>query len=249
MSIRRSCERARLRFLEHPPACQRAYGDRISDRIDWSKRKCQLAGGRTLADSVWRAAIFPTRAPFAVQLEQHGIAERRWNRETIGRTLLLLNTVRPRIRIDTFSDTPDTLPIPSFDSLFARADRALTCRSLRTRSIRLPLPRASADRRGAERNLGFLQSLLRHPDFVAIASTLTSIEDHIARADRARKSRFSIAPFFESRARAASERSRLAWGENRNRDPLAVLHHEKHHRCCRARVQRTGGGCRDRAKT
>jgi len=208
--------------------------------IDLVKLQLQLAGGSTLTELGVRQADIPRPRGFAIQM--------RVNMESMGAdgttkpsggTLTAFEPPSgPGLRVDSFAYAGYTTN-PNFDSLLAKlivhspsADFAAAV----TRAYR-----ALCEFRieGVATNIGFLQSLLRHPDFAANRLYTRFVEEHVAELVAAADSTHRRL-FFADGARAVeSSQTRRAGGRRTSGarqlagakidsiDPLAVLSHGK----------------------
>ena len=205
--------------------------------IDIVKAQLLIAGGRTLPELHLTQSEIPEPRGFAIQT--------RINMETMGAdastkpsggTLTAFEVPSgPGVRVDTFGYAGYTTN-PNFDSLLAKlvahspspnfADVvAKTYRALCEFKIE-----------GVQANTAFLQSLLRHPEFIGNRVYTRFIEDKIAElikpdsgADGHKRLFFdrpagTAAPAASTPARAAG---RLAGVKLGTTDPLAVLQHGK----------------------
>ena len=204
--------------------------------VDLVKLQLKLAGGYSLAELGLRQADVPAPRGFAIQLRINmesmgadGIAK------PAGGTIAAFEMPSgPGLRTDTFGYAGYTTS-PRFDSLLAK----LIAHSPSTdfAEVVSKAYRALCEFRieGVATNIGFLQSLLRHPDFVANGVYTRFVEDHIAElvATRARHRRTFIELFARRSHGAAASGGKpapagaTAGCRKSTRDPLAVLHHGK----------------------
>ncbi len=200
--------------------------------VDLVKTQIELAGGRTLADLGLLQADIAKPRGFAMQL--------RVNLESMGAdgaakpsggTLSAFEVPSgPGLRVDTFGYAGYTTS-PRFDSLLAKLiaySPAADFPALVRKAYR-----ALCEFRieGVPTNLGFLQNLLRHPEFAANRVYTRFIEEHaaeLAGPSAAHHQRL----FFDPPAAGASAAGKPGSPQRAGaridaRDPLAVLHHGK----------------------
>jgi acetyl/propionyl-CoA carboxylase alpha subunit/acetyl-CoA carboxylase carboxyltransferase component len=232
---------ATFAFIEANPRLQveHTVTEEVSG-IDLVKLQLQLAGGSTLAELGARQANIPKPRGFAIQMRINmesmgadGIAK------PAGGTLTAFEPPSgPGLRVDSFAYAGYTTN-PNFDSLLAKliahspsADFAATV----TRAYR-----ALCEFRieGVATNLGFLQNLLRHPDFAANRLYTRFVEEHIAElagtaaADSNHRRLFfaeaegSARPPRRAEHKRSSGARQLAGVKIDLIDPLAVLRHGK----------------------
>jgi acetyl/propionyl-CoA carboxylase alpha subunit/acetyl-CoA carboxylase carboxyltransferase component len=190
--------------------------------IDLVKVQFELAAGRTLAELRLRQADIPKPRGFAMQV--------RINMESMsadgtakpsGGTLSVFEAPSgPGLRVDTFAYVGYTTN-PRFDSLLAKL--VAHSPSADFAEIARKMYRALCEFRieGVSTNIGFLQNLLQHPEFIANRLYTRFIEDNIA-ALLAPRSDGHRRLFFDQSAAPA-----LAGAKIDTTDPLAVLHHGK----------------------
>jgi acetyl/propionyl-CoA carboxylase alpha subunit/acetyl-CoA carboxylase carboxyltransferase component len=189
--------------------------------VDLVKTQILLAAGKPLGELGLPPFDSPTPRGFAIQL--------RINAETLGADGAALPSsgkiavfeppLGPGLRVDTCAYTGYATN-PRFDSLLAK---------LIVRSVSPDFAGAAAKAyralcefriEGVSTNLRFLQSLLKHPDFVAHRVHTRFVEDRIA----------ELAPASASHPRLYFEQAagpRMAGARIDTTDPLAVLHHGK----------------------
>ncbi|HVN29320.1 MAG TPA: carboxyl transferase domain-containing protein, partial [Candidatus Binataceae bacterium] len=190
--------------------------------IDIVKVQLELAGGKTLAELGLVQQDVPRPRGYAIQL--------RVNLETMGAdgvakpsggTLTSFEPANgPGIRTDTYGYAGYTTN-PNYDSLIAKL--ITYSPSAKFADAVTKAYRALCEFRieGAPTNIGFLQNLLRHPDFAANNLYTRFIEEHLDDL---------VAPEGASHRRLYFEpqiASRLAGAKIDTSDPLAVLHHGK----------------------
>ena len=190
--------------------------------IDIVKTQLEIAGGKTLAELALTQQDVPRPRGYAIQL--------RVNLETMsadgvakpsGGTLSSFEPASgPGIRTDTYGYAGYTTN-PNYDSLIAKL--ITYSPSPKFADAVTKAYRALCEFRieGAPTNIGFLQNLLRHPDFATNNLYTRFIEEHLSDL---------IAPEGASHRRLYFEPQiapRLAGAKIDTRDPLAVLHHGK----------------------
>ncbi len=206
--------------------------------VDLVKLQLKLAAGFSLAELGLRQADVPAPRGFALQarinmesMGADGVAK------PAGGTLAAFETPSgPGLRTDTFGYAGYATN-PRFDSLLAKL--IAHSRSPEFADVVNKAYRALCEFRieGVATNLGFLQSLLKHPDFVANEIYTRFIDDHIgelvaAASGAHRRLFFERAPGAQNGA-AADGGAKAAGGrvgagaKIDTSDPLAVLHHGK----------------------
>jgi acetyl/propionyl-CoA carboxylase alpha subunit/acetyl-CoA carboxylase carboxyltransferase component len=206
--------------------------------VDLVKLQLKLAAGFSLAELGLRQADVPAPRGFALQarinmesMGADGVAK------PAGGTLAAFETPSgPGLRTDTFGYAGYTTN-PRFDSLLAKL--IAHSPSPEFADVVNKAYRALCEFRieGVATNLGFLQSLLKHPGFVANEIYTRFIEDHIgelvAAASGAHPRLFFERSPAEQNGAAADGGARAAGGRAGagakidTSDPLAVLHHGK----------------------
>jgi acetyl/propionyl-CoA carboxylase alpha subunit len=201
--------------------------------IDIVKAQLLLAAGRTLAELHLTQDEIPAPRGFAIQV--------RINMESMGAdgtakpsggTLTAFELPSgPGVRVDTFGYVGYTTN-PSFDSLLAKLITHSPSASFADVVTKTYRALCEFKIEGVQANLAFLQSLLRHPEFIGNRVYTRFIEDNIADlvgADNGADAHRRL--FFDRPAAAgpAAGRSggRLAGVKLASTDPLAVLHHGK----------------------
>jgi acetyl/propionyl-CoA carboxylase alpha subunit/acetyl-CoA carboxylase carboxyltransferase component len=206
--------------------------------IDLVKLQLQLAGGSTMSELGIRQADVPKPRGFAIQM--------RVNMESMsadgtakpsGGTLTAFEPPSgPGIRVDSFAYARYTTN-PNFDSLLAKLiahSPAADFGAAVTRAYRA-LSEFRID--GVATNIGFLQNLLQHPDFIANRLYTRFIEAHIAELVAAANSTHRQLFFADATGAAKQPRRhehkrapgsrQLAGAKIDSIDPLAVLSHGK----------------------
>jgi acetyl/propionyl-CoA carboxylase alpha subunit/acetyl-CoA carboxylase carboxyltransferase component len=200
--------------------------------IDLVKVQLQLAAGRSLAELGLGQADVPEPRGFAMQV--------RVNLETIGGdgtvkpsggTLTVFEPPSgPGLRVDSFAYA-GYVTSPAFDSLLAKLIAHSPSADFADVVARAYRALCEFRVEGVDTNIGFLQNLLRHPEFVANRTYTRFVEDHIAElggetvGDHRRR-------FFGGAGadRIQADARDLAGARVDANDPLAVLHHGKSER-------------------
>jgi len=188
--------------------------------VDLVQVQLQLAGGKTLAQLGLEQNGIPKPRGFAIQtrinMESMGLDGKV---KPSGGTLTAFEPPSgPGLRVDTFGYAGYTTN-PSFDSLLAKLIAHSPSPDFSDALKRAYRALCEFRIEGLSTNLGFLQSLLHHPDFSANRLYTRFIDDHIAELAAGSGHRRL---FFER-----SAAPRLAGAKIDTRDPLAVLHHGK----------------------
>ncbi|MGH7864990.1 MAG: biotin carboxylase N-terminal domain-containing protein, partial [Candidatus Binataceae bacterium] len=190
--------------------------------IDLVKLQLQLAAGRTLEDLGLLQANVPNPRGLAMQV--------RVNMESMGADGTTMPSggiltafeppTGPGVRTDSFAYAGYATN-PNFDSLLAKV--VAHSPSAQFAEVISKAYRALCEFRveGVATNIGFLQNLLQHPEFVANNVYTRFVDDHIATLVAPAASTHQRLYFDSSSAR------RLAGAKIDGRDPLAVLHHGK----------------------
>jgi acetyl/propionyl-CoA carboxylase alpha subunit/acetyl-CoA carboxylase carboxyltransferase component len=195
--------------------------------IDLVRTQLRLAAGRTLAElGLEQERIAPPRG-FAIELRinmesmgAEGVAK------PSGGTLTAFEAPSgPGLRVDTFGYAGYTTN-PRFDSLLAKLIAYSPSPDFAAVVERAYRALCEFRVEGVATNAGFLQNLLRHPDFAANRLYTDFIEEHLAELtapqEGAHRRLYFAAPAPRERTAA-----RLAGARIDSRDPLAVLHHGK----------------------
>jgi acetyl/propionyl-CoA carboxylase alpha subunit/acetyl-CoA carboxylase carboxyltransferase component len=204
--------------------------------VDLVKVQLQLAAGRSLAELGLKQAQIPEPRGFAMQMRINmesmgadGVAK------PTGGTLSAFEPPSgPGLRTDTFAYAGYTTN-PNFDSLLAKL---IAHSSTNFSDLVAKTYRALCEFRieGVPTNIGFLQNLLRHPEFIANRIYTRFVEDNIAALVDAQTSPHrrlffdrSVEPTQAATATARGQRAgaQRAGAQIDARDPLAVLHHGK----------------------
>ncbi len=201
--------------VEHPVTEEVVFVNLVASQL-------KLATGASLRDVGLAQAEIPSPRGYAIELR---INMESMNRDgTVkpsGGTLTAFEAPSgPGVRVDTFAYTGYTTN-PRFDSLLAKliahspsADFAEAVQRAYRALCELRID-------GVATNVGFLQNLLQHPDFVANRIYTRFVEDHAAELSAPRDADHRRL-FFESQPA-----HRLAGARIDSRDPLAVLDHGK----------------------
>jgi acetyl/propionyl-CoA carboxylase alpha subunit/acetyl-CoA carboxylase carboxyltransferase component len=188
--------------------------------VDLVQTQLQLAAGKSLAHLGLEQKTIPKPRGFAIQtrinmesMQPDGTAK------PSGGTLTAFEPPSgPGLRVDTFAYVGYTTN-SNFDSLLAKLIAHSPSPDFSDAVRRAYRALCEFKIEGVSTSLGFLQSLLSHPDFAANRLYTRFIDDHIAQLGASVSVHRRL--FFE---RAAP---RLAGAKIDTRDPLAVLHHGK----------------------
>jgi acetyl/propionyl-CoA carboxylase alpha subunit/acetyl-CoA carboxylase carboxyltransferase component len=200
--------------------------------IDLVKLQIQLASGSSLAELGMQQADIPKPRGFAMQVRINTESMRAdGSAKPAGGTITAFEPPSgPRVRTDSFAYAGYTTS-PSFDSLLAKL--IAHSHSADFADVVAKTYRALCEFRieGVPTNIGFLQSLLQHPEFIANRVYTRFVEDNIAALVGVVESGHRRL-FFDRAAAAPSANAEIAGGRRAGakidaRDPLAVLHHGK----------------------
>ncbi|MPY92929.1 MAG: carbamoyl-phosphate synthase large subunit [Acidimicrobiia bacterium] len=190
--------------------------------VDLVQAQLRLAGGRTLAELGLTQGVVPAPRGHAIQV--------RVNMETMqpdgttrpaGGTLSAFEVPSgPGLRTDTFGYVGYRTS-PAFDSLLAKLIGHSPSADFADAVARTYRALCEFKIEGVATNLGFLQSLLRHPDVAANRVYTRFVDDHVA--ELAAPDQPAHRRLFHEAPAAA----RLAGVKVDRSDPLAVLHHGK----------------------
>jgi acetyl/propionyl-CoA carboxylase alpha subunit len=226
-------DEARFAFIEANPRLQveHTVTEEVTG-IDLVRLQIQLAAGRTLAELEMQQADIPKPRGFAMQV--------RINMESMradgtakpgGGTITAFEAPSgPRVRTDSFAYAGYTTS-PNFDSLLAKL--IAHSQSSDFADVVTKTYRALCEFRieGVPTNIGFLQSLLQHPEFIANRVYTRFVEDNIAQlvgdAESGHRRLFFDRPSVAPRAIVEQAGGRRAGAKIDASDPLAVLHHGK----------------------
>jgi len=200
--------------------------------VDLVKLQIQLAAGSTLAELGMQQGDIPKPRGFAMQVRINMESMRAdGSAKPAGGTITAFEApTGPRVRIDSFAYAGYTTS-SSFDSLLAKL--ITHSHSTDFADVVMKTYRALCEFRieGVPTNIGFLQSLLQHPEFIANRVYTRFVEDNISALIGGAESRHRRLFFDRSTKapRADSERAgaRRAGAKIDASDPLAVLHHGK----------------------
>jgi len=198
--------------------------------VDLVKLQIQLAAGRSLAELGMRQADIPKPRGFAMQVRINMESMRAdGTAKPAGGTITAFEAPSgPRVRTDSFAYAGYTTS-PNFDSLLAKL--IAHSHSADFADVVAKTYRALCEFRieGVPTNIGFLQSLLQHPEFIANRIHTRFVEDNIAALVGSAKSGHQRLFFEHSAPRAGVELAgaRRAGAKIDASDPLAVLHHGK----------------------
>jgi acetyl/propionyl-CoA carboxylase alpha subunit/acetyl-CoA carboxylase carboxyltransferase component len=190
--------------------------------VDLVKTQIRLAAGQTLAElGLRRSDLAPPRG-FAIQLRinAESMGADGAARPSGGRIAVFEPPLGPGLRVDTCAYAGYATN-PRFDSLLAKL--VVRADSPKFSDVINKAYRALCEFRieGVSTNLGFLQSLLKHPDFAAHRVHTRFVEERIAELTPAPDAAHPRL-YFEPQAA-----KRLAGAKIDSTDPLAVLHHGK----------------------
>src|SRR5271163_4723829 len=224
-------DEARFAFIEANPRLQveHTVTEEVTG-IDLVKLQIQLASGRTLAELGMQQADIPKPRGFAMQVRINMESMRAdGSAKPAGGTITAFEAPSgPRVRTDSFAYAGYTTS-PSFDSLLAKLiahSPSSDFADVVTRTYR-----ALCEFRieGVPTNIGFLQSLLQHPEFIANRVYTRFVEDNIAAlvTESGHRRLFFDRTAPAPRADAERAGARRAGAKIDASDPLAVLHHGK----------------------
>ena len=200
--------------------------------IDLVKLQIQLAAGHSLAELGMQQADIPKPRGMAMQVRINMESMRAdGSAKPAGGTITAFEAPSgPRVRTDSFAYAGYTTS-PNFDSILAKL--IAHSHSSDFADVVAKTYRALCEFRieGVATNIGFLQSILQHPEFVANRVYTRFVEDNIAALVGGAQSGHQRL-FFEHSApapRAGTEHAgaRRAGAKIDASDPLAVLHHGK----------------------
>jgi acetyl/propionyl-CoA carboxylase alpha subunit/acetyl-CoA carboxylase carboxyltransferase component len=210
-------------FIETNPRLQVEHT--VTEEVigaDLVKLQIRLAGGETLPQVGMRQRDIPEPRGYAIQLRINMESMRADGsaKPSGGKLIAFEAPSGPGIRIDTFAYAGYTTSA-RFDSLLAKL--VTHSQSTDFAEVVRKTYRASCEFKieGVATNLGFLQNLLRHPEFVANRIDTRFLEDHVAEL---------VVPGDSAHQRLFFDQTaspRLAGAKIDAADPLAVLSHGK----------------------
>ncbi len=190
--------------------------------LDLVKLQLQLAAGHTLANLGLQQSSIPKPRGFAMQVRvnMESMSADGTTKPSSGTLTAFEAPSGPGVRTDSFAYVGYATN-PNFDSLLAKV--VAHSASAQFAEVVSKTYRALCEFRveGVATNIGFLQNLLRHPEFVANNLYTRFVDDHIATL---------VAPAASTHQRLFFDSSaprRLAGAKIDASDPLAVLHHGK----------------------
>ncbi len=189
--------------------------------VDLVQTQLQLAGGKSLAQLGLEQKNLPKPRGFAIQTRINMESMRAdGTAKPSGGTLTAFEPPSgPGLRVDTFAYVGYTTSA-NFDSLLAKLIAHSPSPDFSDAVKRTYRALCEFKIEGVSTSLGFLQSLLSHPDFVANRLYTRFIDDHIEQLGASGSIHRHL--FFDR-----SAAPRLAGARIDTRDPLAVLHHGK----------------------
>ncbi|MDO8433060.1 MAG: carboxyl transferase domain-containing protein [Candidatus Binatus sp.] len=195
--------------------------------IDLVKVQLQLAAGRSLAELGLLQAEIPAPRGYAIQarINMESMAADGSAKPSGGTISAFETPSGPGLRIDTFAYSGYTTN-PNFDSLLGKLIAHSTSRDYGEAVAKAYRALSEFKIEGVATNIGFLQSLLRHPEFAANRVHTRFIESNIAElvGDAQGNHRRM---YFEQPAAARPAGGRRAGAKIDSSDPLAVLTHGK----------------------
>ncbi len=207
--------------------------------IDLVKLQLQLANGSTLAELGMLQADVPKPRGFAIQMRvnMESMGEDGATKPTGGTLTAFEPPSGPGLRVDSFAYAGYTTN-PNFDSLLAKLIAHSPSADFAAAVTRAYRALCEFRIEGVATNIGFLQSLLRHPDFAANRLYTRFVEEHIAElaaaaADSTHRQLFfaetggAAKPLRRTEHRRSQGARQLAGSKIDSIDPLAVLSHGK----------------------
>ena len=200
--------------------------------IDIVKAQLRLASGCTLAELHLTQDEIPKPRGFAIQvrINMESMAADGSAKPSGGTLTAFELPSGPGVRVDTFGYAGYTTN-PNFDSLLAKLIAHSPSASFADVVTKTYRALCEFKIEGVQANIAFLQSLLKHPEFVGNRVYTRFIEDHIAELIGPTSADGHKRLFFDRPAVAtpapARPGGRLAGVKVDTRDPLAVLHHGK----------------------
>jgi acetyl/propionyl-CoA carboxylase alpha subunit/acetyl-CoA carboxylase carboxyltransferase component len=226
-------DEARFAFIEANPRLQveHTVTEEVTG-IDLVKLQIQLASGRSLAELGMQQADIPKPRGFAMQVRINMESMRAdGSTKPAGGTITAFETPSgPRVRTDSFAYAGYTTS-PNFDSLLAKLIAHSHTGNFADVAARTYRALCEFRIEGVPTNIGFLQSLLQHPEFIANRVYTRFVEDNIAAlvggVESGHRRLFFDRPASASRAGVEQAGGRRAGARIDSSDPLAVLHHGK----------------------
>jgi len=198
--------------------------------IDIVKAQLQLASGATLAELHLTQREIPPPRGFAIQvrINMESMAPDGSAKPSGGTLTAFELPSGPGVRVDTFGYAGYTTN-PNFDSLLAKLITHSPSASFADVVAKAYRALCEFKIEGVQANVSFLQSLLKHPEFIGNRVYTRFIEDNIAELLGAdgHKRLFFERPAAAAVPTAARPGGRLAGVKLGTTDPLAVLHHGK----------------------
>ncbi|MGO9058381.1 MAG: carboxyl transferase domain-containing protein [Candidatus Binataceae bacterium] len=191
--------------------------------VDLVKAQLLLAAGQSLAELGLRQADIARPRGFAIQLRinAESMGEDGAARPSGGKLTAFEAPSGPGIRVDTFA-YPGYITNPRFDSLLAKLIVRSSSPDFADAVNKAYRALCEFRIEGVTTNLGFLQTLLKHPDFVAHRVHTRFVEEKIAELIAAESSAHRRLYFHQT-----APAPRLAGAKIDAVDPLAVLQHGK----------------------
>jgi acetyl/propionyl-CoA carboxylase alpha subunit/acetyl-CoA carboxylase carboxyltransferase component len=190
--------------------------------VDLVKTQLELAGGTSLAEMGLRQDDIARPRGFAIQMRinMESMAADGTTKPSGGTITAFEPASGPGLRVDTFAYTGYTTS-PNFDSLLAKliAHSPSPDFTVAVNKAYRALCEFRID--GVSTNLGFLQSVVSHPDFAGNRIYTRFVEEHMAELAGATDHKHPRLFFEPAPAR------KLAGAKIDTSDPLAVLHHGK----------------------
>ena len=196
--------------------------------VDLVKLQLELAGGRSLAELGLEQARISEPRGFAIQLRVNMESmDSDGSTKPSGGTLTAFEMpAGPGLRVDSFAYVGYATN-PRFDSLLAKLIAHSPSGDFADVVVRAYRALCEFKIEGVRTNIGFLQSLLRHPAFAANRLYTRFVEEHAAELLAGGPSDHRRLFFDGSAADSRASRPQLAGAKIDTSDPLAVLNHGK----------------------